>query len=122
MPESLKPPNGWRSTRAPVILRLTYRLPTRNARFTPAMCSGLRDGIDERPDRAARVLGGSDRHAARRLDQPGQKRVVNRLEHDGAGAGRALLTRVAEGAGGDTDHRFVQVGVAIDNDGVLAAH
>ena len=34
MPESLNPPNGWRSTSAPVILRLMYRLPTRNARRT----------------------------------------------------------------------------------------
>ena len=43
MPDSLKPPNGWRSTRAPVILRLMYRLPTRNSRLTRRMFSGLRE-------------------------------------------------------------------------------
>src|SRR5262249_14054439 len=43
MPDSLKPPNGCRSTSAPVILRLTYRLPTRNSRRTRITCSGLRE-------------------------------------------------------------------------------
>ena len=43
MPDSLKPPNGCRSTSAPVILRLMYRLPTRNSRRTRAMFSGLRE-------------------------------------------------------------------------------
>ena len=35
MPDILNPPNGWRSTSAPVILRLMYRLPTRNSPLAP---------------------------------------------------------------------------------------
>ena len=40
-PDMSKPPKGWTPTRAPVILRLRYRLPTRNSR-TPAPVSPCR--------------------------------------------------------------------------------
>jgi hypothetical protein len=50
MPE---PPKGWRFTRAPVLLRLMYRLPTRNSHRAWARCSGLR--LKMPPVRAKRV-------------------------------------------------------------------
>ena len=41
---------------------------------------------------------------------------------DHPGGGRALLAGVAEGAGHDGRHGLVEVGVGVDDDGVLAAH
>src|SRR5438128_1091896 len=96
MPDILKPPNGWRCTSAPVILRLMYRLPTRNSRLTRLMFSGLREYSP--PVRAYGVplalASASSRSAARRTARTGPK---------------------------ISSWAMVQVGVVVHDDGVLAA-
>ena len=47
--------------------------------------------------------------------------VVDGFGDDGAGAGGALLAVEAEGGGGDAIDGGVEVGVGVDDDGVLAA-
>ena len=56
------------------------------------------------------------------LDQAGDEGVVDAVEDDHPRAGRALLAGVAEGALEDADDRLVEVGVVVDDDGVLAPH
>ena len=58
----------------------------------------------------------------RRPDQAVDQLVEDRAEADHPGGGRALLAGVAEGAGHDGRDGLVEVGVGVDDDGVLAAH
>jgi hypothetical protein len=69
-----------------------------------------------------RIVGGSHPHGF----DPGleflEERVVYLLVHDGSRAGRAFLPLVAECGNGDTLDSFVQVGIGIHDNRVLAAH
>ena len=82
----------------------------------------LRLVVDDGADGAAGVFGRGDLEAARRFHQPRQEGVVQPRRHDRPAARRAFLAGVAEGAGDDAVDRLVQVGVVVDDDGVLAAH
>ena len=82
----------------------------------------LGNSVDDGADAGAEVLGRAQLQAARRLHEPVEKRLIDRLQHDGARTGRALLTLIAERAGRHPLHRLVKVGVVVNDDGVLAAH
>src|SRR5262249_52860009 len=77
--------------------------------------------VDDRADSRARVVRWGHLHAPRHLDEAFEEGVVQSADHDDARAGRALLPGVAEGAVGHAVYRFVQVGVVVHDDGVLAA-
>ncbi len=84
--------------------------------------SGLGVGVDDGSDHGFGVLGRADLDGSGGLGEPGDEGVVNSFEHDDSRAGRALLTGVAEGALQGPDHGLVEVGVVVDDEGVLAAH
>ena len=68
------------------------------------------------------MLTGSDSQASGRLSQSLDKSVVNFFKNNSATAGRAFLTLKAEGGVHHTNDGFIEVGIAIDDDGVFATH
>ena len=60
-------------------------------------------------------LPGRPRHPLEHL-------VVDGVDHDQPGQGRALLSRVPEGRADDDGDGLVEVGVGVDDEGVLAPH
>ena len=78
--------------------------------------------IHHRAHEIGRVLGRSDGQAFAGLDQAGHEPVIDGVDHDHPGAGRAFLALEAEGRVHHADHGLVEVGVVVDDDGVFAAH
>ena len=68
------------------------------------------------------LRGIADRDFFHTLLQALQELVVDTLVDNGARAGRALLAAEAKGSAGHAFNRRIQIGVGIDDDGVLAAH
>ncbi len=56
------------------------------------------------------------------LDQTLHEFVVDRVQNDHPRTGRAFLPLEAEGRVEHVRHRFVQIGIIVDNDGVLPPH
>ena len=78
--------------------------------------------VDERPDYGVERAWVPEWQQRRRADEPLEERVEHGREHDHARGGGAFLPRVRERARDDRRHGLVEVGVAVDDDGVLAAH
>ncbi len=78
--------------------------------------------IDDRRYAAARVGSRQDAQARRRLDQAGQEGIVKTFGNDYPRTSGTLLPRIAEGTPDHPMHRFVQVGVVIDDHRILATH
>ncbi len=81
-----------------------------------------RVGVDQRTDDGGGVARVPDRHELGGAREPLGERVEDVVHRDDARRGGTLLARVAEGALQDGGHRVVEVGVGVDDDGVLAAH
>ena len=77
-------------------------------------------GVDNRPDEGLGLVGRADLDGPGSLDKPGQEGVVDSLEDDDPGAGRAFLAGVPEGTLHHAHDGLVEVGVVIDDDRVLA--
>src|SRR5262245_44793855 len=107
---------------------LRWRLPLKQAfpfsfaesKIANDLC--VRGRIDNRADKMFWVVWRTDLEAASRFDQPFQQKVVDFVDQDKARGSRTLLTLVAKGRLKDVNHSLVEIGVLIDDDGVLAAH
>ena len=82
----------------------------------------LRLGRDHGPHAARGVVGRADDHGARRVDEALDELVVGALQDDDARGRRALLPLEVEGAHDALEDGHVEVGVGVDDQGVLAAH
>src|SRR5205823_728156 len=70
----------------------------------------------------AHLAGMTDAQRTGGAHQPAHELVIDGLDDDQTRARRALLAGVAERRVDDGRHGLVEVGVGIDDDGVLAAH
>jgi hypothetical protein len=82
----------------------------------------LRGALDDRPDLGAERVGRADLQDVDGARQALEQLVGDRLVDQDAGGCRALLARVVEGRADDGGDRVVEVGVAVDDHAVLAAH
>ena len=83
----------------------------------------LRLAIDHRADGIARIFGRADLEALHRVDQPRQE--SGHVLHSSRISARrrgAFLPLIAKSGIDNMRHRFVQIGVVIDDHGVFAAH
>ncbi len=78
--------------------------------------------VDQRADLSVRLDRVADAQRPRTLDHLRQDWLVDRVHNDRAGAGRAFLALVAEGAGHDPIGCRFEVGRLVHHDPVLAAH
>ena len=78
--------------------------------------------VDDRADGDARFFRIADAQTGRGREQTFHDAVVIFLENDEPRAGGTFLSLVTEGGINRVDDRFVEVGVGIDDDGILAAH
>ena len=92
------------------------------AAFDVVLDARLGFGGDDGTDARGRQVGRSDGQAAGGFDEARDEGVVRSVEDDRPRARGALLAGVAEGGGHGLEHRLVEVGVVVDDDGVLAAH
>src|SRR3990172_783653 len=79
-------------------------------------------GADDGRDEGGGVVRGADDNASDGVAQPLQRLLVGRANDNEAAAGAALLAGVAEGGSHGAGDRLIEVGVVVDDDGVLAAH
>ncbi len=78
--------------------------------------------VDHRTDRDTRFLGIPDPQTRRRGEKTLHHPIVVFLKHDEPGERGTFLALVTKGGINRVDDRLVEVGVGIDDDGVLAAH
>ena len=87
--------------------------------FANAIVSGF---IDDGADGDARLFRIADAQAGRGGEQSLHDAIVIFLEHDEARERGTFLALISEGGINRIDDRFVEIGIGIDDDGVLAAH
>ena len=79
-------------------------------------------GVDQWTDGGAHVAGWPTGNAAVAPTRRFTNSACAGVNHDQPRDGRAFLTGESEGRGGDGRDHLVEVGIGIDDDGVLAAH
>ena len=78
--------------------------------------------VDHRADRDARFFRIADAQTGRGREQTFHHAIVIFFENNEPRTGGTFLALITEGGVNRVDDRFVEIGVGIDDDGVLAAH